>query len=214
MLSLYRPGTSVLHRTPVGPKLVLLLASSIALFFVPNPLVLAGCLLLVVGMWSLAGIPLRELARQLRPLVLVLALLGIAQVLLLGWQAALAVLLRLITLVLLATLVTMTSRTDDMIAALERAAGPLRVFGLRPHRIAFVLSMTLRFIPLIKEKADEIRAAQRARGVERSSLALLLPLLVKVLRMADHIAEALDARGLDDAATDKDPGRRGAPGSR
>ncbi|GAA4005963.1 energy-coupling factor transporter transmembrane protein EcfT [Allokutzneria multivorans] len=199
MLSLYRPGTSALHRLPVGVKLVVLLLSGIGLFFVTNPFVLGGFLLVVVGLWSLARVPLVELLRQLRPLALVLALLGVAQVLLLGWVSALVVLLRLIALILLATLVTMTSRTDDMISALERAASPLRVFGLRPHRIAFVLSLTLRFIPLIKEKADEIRTAQRARGVERSSLALLLPLLVKVLRMADHIAEALDARGLDDA---------------
>ncbi|SDM16779.1 energy-coupling factor transporter transmembrane component T family protein [Allokutzneria albata] len=198
MLSLYRPGTSALHRLPVGVKLVVLLLSGIGLFFVANPFVLGGFLLVVVGLWCLAGIPPVELLRQLRPLLLVLVLLGVAQVVLLGWASAFAVLLRLITLVLLATLVTMTSRTEDMISALERAASPLRVVGLRPHRIAFVLSLTLRFIPLIKEKADEIRAAQRARGVERSSLALLLPLLVKVLRMADHIAEALDARGLDD----------------
>ena len=198
MLSLYRPGTSVLHRLPVGVKLIMLLSSGIGLFFVTNPFVLGGFLLVVIGLWCLAGIPLMELLRQLRPLLLVLLLLGTAQVLLLGWASAFAVLLRLITLILLATVVTMTSRTDDMISALERATSPLRVFGLRPHRIAFVLSLTLRFIPLIKEKADEIRAAQRARGVERSSLALLLPLLVKVLRMADHIAEALDARGLDD----------------
>lgn len=68
---------------------------------------------------------------------------------------------------------------------------------MRPGRIAFLIGLTLRFIPLIREKAEEIRAAQRARGVERRPLALLLPLLLKTLTMADAISEALDARGFE-----------------
>ena len=60
-----------------------------------------------------------------------------------------------------------------------------------------MLSMVIRFIPLMMKEAREILEAQRARGLDRSVVALLVPLLVKTLKMADNLSDAIDARGYD-----------------
>jgi biotin transport system permease protein len=70
-----------------------------------------------------------------------------------------------------------------------------------------VIAMTLRFIPLVAERAARIREAQSARGADRVRLGLVVPLLVAVLRLATTVGEALDARGADDVATRR-PRRR------
>lgn len=198
MLTLYRPGGSLLHRAPVGAKVLVLAAGTTVLLLQGSPVVLAAALVVVVALWVLAGVPLRELARTVRPLLWLLVVLGVLQVMVLGWVAAAGVVLRLVVLVLLASLVTLTTRTSDLVAALERAVRPLAVLGLRPERLGFVVAMTLRFVPLIRDRADQLREAQRARGVERAGTTLLLPLVVEVLRTADGVAEALEARGVSD----------------
>ncbi|ORT56099.1 energy-coupling factor transporter transmembrane protein EcfT [Streptomyces sp. CB03238] len=197
MLSLYRPGDSVLHRARVGPKLAVLLGTCLAVFVVDELWFTALCGAVVLLLWRLARVPYRELGRQLRGLWIVAVLLALFQLWANGWYEAAMTVLRLLTLLLLASLVTMTSRTSDIVDALETAARPLAVVGLRPGRLAFLIGLTLRFIPLIKERADEVRAAQRARGVEHRPLALLLPLLLNTLTMADAVSEALDARGFE-----------------
>lgn len=198
MLTLYRPGGSLLHRVPVGAKVLVLAASTTVLLLQGSLVVLAAALVVVVALWVLAGVPLRELARTARPLLWLLVVLGVLQVMVLGWVAAAGVVLRLVVLVLLASLVTLTTRTSDLVAALERAVRPLAMLGLRPERLGFVVAMTLRFVPLIRDRADQLREAQRARGVERAGTTLLLPLVVEVLRTADGVAEALEARGVSD----------------
>lgn len=197
MLSLYRPGDSVVHRAPAGPKLVALLGTCLAVFLADELWFTGVCGAAVLVLWRIARVPYRELARQLRGLWVVAALLAVFQLWANGWHEAAMTVLRLLALLLLASLVTMTSRTSQIVDALETAARPLALVGLRPGRIAFLIGLTLRFIPLIREKAEEIRAAQRARGVERRPLALLLPLLLKTLTMADAVSEALDARGFE-----------------
>ena len=110
--------------------------------------------------------------------------------------------LRLLALVLAAAVVTATTRVTAMVAVIERICRPLQWVGVRPARIGLVISMALRFIPLIAERADRIREAQVARGGSVGGLrglrATVVPLLVQVLQMAHLTAEALDARGADD----------------
>jgi biotin transport system permease protein len=81
-----------------------------------------------------------------------------------------------------------------MVAALERALHPLARFGIDPSQIGLVISLALRFIPVLGERLTQIREAQRARGLERNILALAVPLLLHCLHMADAVADAIDAR--------------------
>ncbi|MFE3195191.1 energy-coupling factor transporter transmembrane component T family protein [Nocardia sp. NPDC059240] len=196
MLSLYHDARTPVHTVPAGAKLLVLAVAGTTLFFVPSILWLAVAFVVVVGLSALARIPWRTTGRQLLGLAPFLVLIVLAQVIFTGWQSAVLVGERLITLVLLANLVTLTTRTSAMIDTIERALRPLTPLGVRPERVGLLVAMTIRFVPVIREQAELVRAAQKARGIERSTV-FLVPLLIRTLRMADGVGEALDARGLD-----------------
>ncbi|RBY94675.1 energy-coupling factor transporter transmembrane protein EcfT [Blastococcus sp. TBT05-19] len=213
MLSLYVPGESVVHRARAGLKLGLLAALGIGLFWVGSPAVMAGAVALVVlaGV-GLARLPWRALAVQVRPVWPWLALLLGFHLLVTDLRTGSVAVLRLLTLLAAAAIVTATTRVTALVAVIEWLAAPLRVFGVRPARIGLVLAMTLRFIPLVAERAARIREAQAARGAHRVRLGMAVPLLIQVLRMAATVGEALDARGADDAPARR-PRRRTAVAS-
>ncbi|MBF6236677.1 energy-coupling factor transporter transmembrane protein EcfT [Nocardia otitidiscaviarum] len=195
MLSLYHDARTPVHAVPAGAKLIVLATTGTALFFVTSPVWLAVALGVVLALYALARIPWRATGRQVLAIAPFLVLIAIAQLMFTGWVSAVLVSERILTLVLLANLVTLTTRTSAMIDTIERALGPLRPLGVRPERVGLLVAMTIRFIPVIREQAELVRAAQRARGIERST-AFLIPLLIRTLRMADNLGEALDARGL------------------
>jgi biotin transport system permease protein len=105
--------------------------------------------------------------------------------------------LRFTILVALAVLITLTTRISDMVDALERALRPLRVLGVNPAKISLMISLAIRFVPLLADLVREIQEAQRSRGLERSITAVAVPLIVKTLRMASVLTDAIDARGYD-----------------
>lgn len=197
MTGLYHPGASLLHRLAPGWKLAALAAAGTALFLTDSLPLAAAFVLAVAGLYALAGIPARLALAQLRPLVWVLAILFAAQLVIAGPVQAGFVTLRLAGLILLAALVTLTTRSAAMIEALTRALAPLRAVGVNPARVGLALSLALRFIPVLGAITAEVREAQRARGLDHSVIALAVPVIVRLLRMADDIADAIDARGYD-----------------
>ena len=199
MLSLYVPGTTPVHRAPAGLKLAVLAALGVGLFATGRLSFVAAAFVLVLAAGLLvARLPARVLTSQVRPLWIWLVALFGFHLLVTDPLTGLVAVLRLLTLVLAAAVVTATTRVTALVAAIEWLASPLRVFGVRPARIGLVIAMTLRFIPLVAERAARIREAQAARGADRVRLVLVVPLLVQVLRMATTVGEALDARGAGD----------------
>lgn len=196
VLSLYHDARTPVHAAPAGVKLVVLAAAGTALFFVPSIPWVTVALVVVLGLYAVARIPWRTTGRQVLGLTPFLALIVVAQVIFTDRHTAVLIGERLLTLVLLANLVTLTTRTSAMVETIERALGPLRPLGVRPERVGLLVAMTIRFIPVIRDQAELVRSAQRARGIERSTV-FLVPLLIRTLRMADGVGEALDARGLD-----------------
>ena len=197
MLSLYVPGDSFVHRLPAGAKLVALLAGSVLLFAVSGIPVHAAELLGVAVLYRVARLPWRDTLHQLRPALIFLVPIFLFHVLLTDWVLGVETVLRIVVLLLLAVLVTLTTRLSDMIDVIERAAQPLRHAGISPSKVGMMLSMVIRFIPLMMKEAREILEAQRARGLDRSAIALLVPLLIKTLKMADNLSDAIEARGYD-----------------
>lgn len=195
-LGLYLHRDSPVHAVPAGAKMLALLAAGTGLLFSSLP-VLSGALVATLGLYGLARLRPREVAPVLRLSAFVLVPLFALHALVSGWVPALEAVLRLAVLVLLATLVSLTTRASDMLDALERALRPLSRFGLKPARLGLLLSLTLRFIPLLATWLREIQEAQRVRGLERNPVAVLVPLLVKTLRTADTLADAIDARCFD-----------------
>ena len=202
-LALYVPRPTAVHRAPAGLKLLVLSATGALLFAVPTLPVAAGTLaaVLLVGLGP-AQLPAGLLARQARLLFWWLVALLVVHVLVTDPMTGAVAAARLLALVLAAAVVTATTRVTEMIAVVEWLCRPLQVVGVRPARIGLLVAMALRFIPVLAERADRIREAQAARGASprgvRATVALMVPLLISVLRMAHTVGEALDARGADD----------------
>jgi biotin transport system permease protein len=210
MLSLYVPGTSQVHRAPAGLKLAVLAVLGVALFATAHLELVGSALVLVLAAGLLwARLPSRALTSQVRPVWIWLVALFGFHLLVTGPLVGAVAVLRLLTLVIAAAVVTTTTRVTALVAVIEWLTSPLRVFGVRPARIGLVIAMTLRFIPLVADRAARIREAQAARGADRVRLAMVVPLLVQVLRMATTVGEALDARGAGDVAARR-PHRRAA----
>lgn len=202
-LGLYVPRASVVHRLPAGVKLLALAALAVLLFTRPT-LAVAGAALLgtvAVGL-GVARLPVAVLARQALAVRWWLAALFVVHALTTDVPTGAHTVLRLLALVLAAAVVTATTRVTEMTAVVQRICAPLRLVGVRPERVGLVITMALRFIPVLIERADRIRAAQAARGGSprgvRALRTTVAPLLVQVLQMAHDVSEALDARGADD----------------
>ncbi|HYG43291.1 MAG TPA: energy-coupling factor transporter transmembrane component T [Bordetella sp.] len=192
---LYISGRSPLHRVPAAFKLAMLVVAGAGLFAVHDArwlgLAAGGSALLV---WS-TGVAAAALWRHLRGLIWVLAAVGAFAALFQGWLAAAVVLLRIGALVGLALAVTLSTRSSDLIAVCEQALQPLQRLGLADAgKVALALALTLRFVPEIWRHYQEIRDAQAARGLARHPLALIVPLVVRTLKRAEQVAQAIDAR--------------------
>ena len=199
MLGLYLHRESVIHRLPAGAKLGGLLLVTIIVLALPGAWGAAAAGLIGVAVLAAARLPAGRVLKELRAPVVMLTLLFGFQALLTGggWEETAVAVARFAALILLATLVTLTTRVMDMVDLFERLFGLLRPVGVNPAKMALMLALTIRFIPLLGEQVREVRMAQRARGVERNIAALFVPLLVKILTMADDLAAALEARGYD-----------------
>lgn len=197
-LGLYVPGRSVLHRTPAGAKLLGLVVVGVLSVFLDRPWPVAAALGLVLVAYGVAGLSWRVVAGQLRPLVWIGAFTGVFHLVVNGWQRALVVVGVIAVLVLLAGLVTVTTRTTDLVDAVVGGCRPLRVVRVDPERVGLMIALGIRCVPVVIGLAEEVRDAQRARGLTASPRAFAVPLIVRSLRHADALGEALMARGLDD----------------
>lgn len=195
MGSFYFPGESWLHRSGAGLKLAALMLAGAGLMWIHEWPVLLAALLVVLFLVRQSGVGFQKLWYHLRVLSwLLLALVlftGIAQTPL----AALEVGLRMSTLLLGALLVTMTTSISQMMEVLIWLLQPLHKRGwIDSERVALVFGLTLRLIPELSLQWHEIREAQRARGLKASPFTMGVPMLLRTLRRAQEIAEALDAR--------------------
>jgi len=202
----YVHADSPIHTLRPGIKLLALVALSTAIVLVADVRVVLAGLVVTVALYRLAGLPLALCWTQIRPLLPIIAILGVVQFFTTDIFGAVLVVARLSMLVLLASLVSITTRVSDMIDTIGRATQPLAYLGISPTRIGLTISLALRFIPLIAEQLEEVREAQRARGLERSFHALIIPLMVRTLKMATEIGDAIEARSFDpdDAKSPRD----------
>lgn len=198
MIGLYLPGSSPLHRSPAPAKLIGLLALTTAMLALRSSATVALGALIVAAGYAVARVPLAVLWQQLRPLRWFIVVLVILQWWTSGPASAVVVTGTLVVTVLAAALVTLTTRLSAMLDVLESALAPARRFGFDPGRVALVLALTIRAIPVLAATADQVSEARRARGLQRSPRALLVPLVLRTLSHADRLGEALVARGVDD----------------
>ncbi len=196
-MSTYRTGRSWLHRAPAGGKLLGLAVAMVAVLMVGSPAGLAVAAALTVLLYASTGL-VAALPGEVWPLRWLVGVLVAFQWITAGLTAAVVVTGRLVVAVAAAALVTLTTRVIDMLDVFERGLRPLRRLGVDAERVALVLALAVRAVPVVTGLAAEVRDAQRARGLGASPRAYAVPLVVRSLRHADALGEALVARGLDD----------------
>lgn len=196
MISLTSPAETWAHRVPAGAKLLALSGLTVALFLLRQPEALALALIAILGLYLSAGITFMQQGlahlRMLWPFLLLIAIWhGVTGQI----EAGLVVALRLLAALALANFVTMTTRLTDMIAVLTRLLAPLRRIGLPSRAVELALAMVLRFTPMLVENGHRLGLSWRARSRKRPNWRIVVPMAALALDDADHVAEALRARG-------------------
>lgn len=202
-------------------KVILLLVATAALFAARAPWALAVWAMLCLLVLRASGIGGKAVARALKPVALLfafivcanlvscdgsadIALAGSVGISTVGAARAATAVARIIMLVCLALSVAESTTPTKLAHACTSLMRPLGHIGVPIEDVGLVLSMALRFIPVVSEEAGRIRLAQRARGVNfdegsvlrrvRAWAAVLTPLVVGLFRRADRVAESMDAR--------------------
>ena len=111
---------------------------------------------------------------------------------------------RLVFLIMGSSIMTLTTTPNNLTDGLEKLLGPLKVLKVPVHEIAMMMSIALRFIPILLEETDKIMKAQIARGADfesgnlirkaKSLVPLLVPLFISAFRRANDLAMAMEAR--------------------
>ncbi len=196
MLTLVSPVPTPWHRLPAGVKLAALCLFALVLFRVREPWTMATALALVAAaylpggrVFALHGL---RLMRLLIPFVVIVGLWHL-------WTGDTAkgavIVMRLIAAIAAANLVTMTTRLSDIVAVIERLASPLARIGLKPRVIALAVALVIRFIPVTGERVARLREAWAARSARPAGWRVALPAVLGAIDDADHVADALRARG-------------------
>ena len=102
---------------------------------------------------------------------------------------------RLISALLIANLFLLTSKIHDIILAIQKYSFFLKIFRINPHAVSVTLGLFIRSIPILNQRAKNLMLAQSARSTKRSFWRISVPLALSILDDADHVSEALRARG-------------------
>ena len=196
MLALHSPHKTILHRWPTELKLAFLLATTTLLFLIDSVLILSVLTSLPFAAAASQGrMFFKYMLKLLWPLWPFVAIILLWHSFTLQVDSGLRILLRMVAAVGFANLVTITTPMDKMIKVIFASLAPLRRFGLRSERIAFAIGLFVRFTPVLIEKSAILAQAYRARTSKYGNWRIVLPLALIAMDDADHIAEAIRARG-------------------
>lgn len=219
-LGQFMPGKSIIHSLDARSKILLLIAYIIFIFIAKNYislLIITAASLLVIFSTK---IRFRHYLKSMKVILFVVLFTGILNVFYgsgeILWQLgfikitegginnAIFVTVRIATLVLISSVLTFTTSPSDLTDGLERLLKPLTVFHIKVHEIAMMMTIALRFIPVLLEETDKIMNAQKARGADmesgnvfqriKSLIPVLIPLFVSSFRRANDLATAMECR--------------------
>lgn len=198
-LGVYVPGTTIIHRLNPSIKFVSLIVFIIASTIWAHTLTHAGiCLAAPLLLLAVAKIPPKIVWGQLWPPLPFLLFLGAFNWWQQGWEKALVVTLVIMSSIGMAAVLTLTTTVAEMLEALEKALGPTARFGVPVESISLAISLTIRLIPLQFATVGEVLDARKARGADFSITAFGAPVMIRSIRRARVIGDALLARGVGD----------------
>lgn len=194
VFGIFQPGDGWLFRLPVGWKYLILLAVTIPPLVAGTWWVTLVAVAVVLGLLRSSGITFRRALALGWVLWLVLAMLAGYHLVSLNPLGAIVHPGNILTAVLAARILTLTTPTPELIDALVAALR--RIPGVPEEKVALAVALMLRSIPYLVGSIDDARLAARARGLERNPALLLTPVMLGAVAYAERTGEALAARGL------------------
>lgn len=216
----YYRADSPIHRLDPRVKLAGTIGYMLTLLFQKNfPAYMLAVFMLAVVI-KVSTVPFRFMVRGLKPIAVIVLFsvlvnmlftpgevrvkLGVIQITREGLVMALGLSIRLCLLILGASLMTLTTTPNELTDGLEKAFGFLNKVNFPVHEVAMMMSIALRFIPILTEETDRIMKAQMARGADldsgnliqkiKSLIPILVPLFVAAIRRASDLAMAMEAK--------------------
>ncbi len=217
----YYPAKSVVHRLDPRVKLICTLLYLISLFLfssIPGYLVTTVFLICVI---HISKVPFSYIVKGLKPVIMLLMITVLFNLFLTrqgdvlfhewiftitegGLRTAVYMAIRLVYLIIGSSLMTFTTTPNELTDGIEAVLHPLNKIHVPVHEIAMMMSIALRFIPILLEETDKIMKAQLARGADfesgnilqraKSMVPILVPLFVSAFRRANDLAMAMEAR--------------------
>ena len=219
-LGQYYKADSVLHKLDARVKLLGTLLFVITLFFPKSLLSLGIATVFLAFTIKLSKVPFSMMIRGVKPLFVIICFSAIINMISVGgevliklgpvsitkqglWMAFYLV-IRLVYLVIGSSVMTFTTTPNQLTDGLEKGFRFLKKVHIPVHEIAMMMSIALRFIPILTEELDKIMKAQMSRGVDfvsgnilergKKLIPVLVPLFIAAIRRASDLAMAMDAR--------------------
>ena len=219
-LGQYYPADSVIHRLDPRLKLIGTMAFLVSLFISDGWVGYVVATVFLAGVIKASRVPFRYMMKGLRTIFIILLITVVFNLFVVpgeviwqfwvlrvtreGLSQAGFMAVRLIYLIIGSSVMTLTTTPNDLTDGLERVLGPLRMVKVPVHEIAMIMSIALRFIPILLEETDKIMKAQMARGADfesgnliqkaKNMVPLLVPLFISAFRRAGDLALAMEAR--------------------
>lgn len=219
-LGQYYPADSVIHELDPRTKLFATLLFIISVFSFDGIVGFIVMTAFLFGVIALSKVPLSFMLRGLKAIMILLVIAGLfnlfltpGQVLWSIWKIhitreglrnAVLMTIRMVYLIMGSSVMTLTTTPNQLTDGLEKALKPLQKINVPVHEIAMMMSIALRFIPILIEETDKIMKAQMARGADfetgglvkkaKNMVPLLVPLFVSAFRRANDLALAMEAR--------------------
>ncbi len=216
----YFPGNSVIHKMDARMKVILTLLLIVSIFICKNIVSLTVVVICAVMLVLISKIPLKTVLKSIKPLAVIIIItsllnlfygrgeplvqIGRLKITQSGIETAVFMAIRIITLVVISSLLTYTTSPTELTDALERLLKPLKLIKVDVHSIAMTMTIALRFIPTLIEEIEKIMAAQKSRGAEMDSgglihrakalIPVIIPLFISSFRRAGELAYAMECR--------------------
>ena len=217
----YYPTNSIVHRLDPRVKIMCTLFYLISLFLFKSVLGYVLCTVFLFTVIKLSKVPFKFITKGLKPIVILLMITVLfnlfltnqGEVLVSFWilkitdeglRIAVYMAIRLIYLIVGSSLMTLTTTPNELTDGIERLLKPFNKIKVPVHEIAMMMSIALRFIPILLEETDKIMKAQIARGADlengniiqkaKNMIPILVPLFVSAFRRANDLAMAMEAR--------------------
>ena len=219
-LGQYYPADSIIHKLDPRVKLFGTLIFIISLFTfdsIPGIILVTAFMVFFIKM---SKVPFSFMVKGLKAIVILLVIAGVFNLFLtpgtdlvsfwifhitdVGLKNAVLMTVRMIYLIVGTSVMTLTTTPNQLTDGLEKSLKPMTKIHVPVHEIAMMMSIALRFIPILIEETDKIMKAQMARGADfesgglikkaKNMVPLLVPLFVSAFRRANDLALAMEAR--------------------